>query len=225
MTVVSLRARPGLASNTKIQALLDSLNVAHAQWRERKVVQQSADVEQIAELVNKANLDHDDASPTPVLYGTVGNTGRFLGYTPMRIFNPFLASRLNNWRAVRLHISLIEEPMWGRFDGPRFVSALDICRTYAALGEERRYLGAEKAVGLFLAGVAFGGPKMYAVDDPISSLVLIVQDESTWVLEQLEELTKFHPIALTFATNLQRVWKTEGNYWTAMSTFNTEAEQ
>jgi hypothetical protein len=174
MAVVDLRARPGSASTAKQAELLDSLNSAYAQWRERKAVSQSADVEQIRELMNKANLDHDDAFRQTPKHDDAGtpNGGAFLSYTPMRTFDPFLASRLNNWRAVRLHIGLIEEPMWGRFDGPRFVCALDICRTYAALGDERRYLGAEKAVALYLAGIAFGGPKMYSVTIPFSSLVL-----------------------------------------------------
>jgi hypothetical protein len=173
MAVVDLRTRPGSASTAKQQELLDSLNSIHAQWRERKSVSQSADVEQIQELMTKANLDHDDASRQAPQQDDAGiSGGAFLGYTPMHIFDPFLASRLNNWRAVRLHIDLIEEPMWGRFDGPRFVCALDICRTYAALGEEQRYLGAEKAVGLYLAGIAFGGPKMYSVTILFSSLVL-----------------------------------------------------
>ena len=88
---------------------------------------------------------------------------KFLDYTPLRIFNPFFASRLNNWRAIRLHISLIREPMWGLYDGSRFVCAVDLCRTHAALGFERNFLGAEKSVGLYLAGVIFGGPSIYAV--------------------------------------------------------------
>ena len=162
MTVVDLRSRPGLASYAEMQQLLDSLNTAHAQWRNRKVVQQSDDVERLEELMNKANIDHDGASRQLQSPGTNVN-GAFLEYAPMRIFDPIFASRLNNWRAIRLHIGLIEEPMWGRYDGPQFVCALDLCRTYAALGDERRHLGAEKAVGLYLAGVAFGGPKMYSV--------------------------------------------------------------
>jgi len=42
------------------------------------------------------------------------------------------------------------------------------------------------------------------------------------VLEQLEELKRFHPIASTFANHLRRVWSLEGNYWTAISTLTTE---
>jgi len=52
---------------------------------------------------------------------------------------------------------------------------------------------------------------------------LIFEDESGWVLEQLEELRKFHPIASTLARNLKRVWDFEGDYWTAARTFVTEA--
>jgi len=170
MTIVDLRSRPGLTSYAEMRQLLDSLNAAHAQWRNRKVVRNSDDVERLQELMNEANIDRDGASEQLQSSGNTVN-GAFLGYTPMRILDPFFASRLNNWRAIRLHVSLIEEPMWGRYDGPQFVCALDLCRTYAALGEERRYLGAEKAVGLYLAGVAFGGPKMYAVCLPIQLMI------------------------------------------------------
>lgn len=98
---------------------------------------------------------------------------RFLSYTPVRIFDPFLASRLNNWRAIGLHISLILEPNWGLFNGGRFVCAVDLCRTHAALGAERNFLGAEKSVGLYLAGVVFGGPDMYAVRHMLSRLMTL----------------------------------------------------
>ena len=93
----------------------------------------------------------------------------FLDYTPVRIFNPFLASCLNNWRAIRLYIKLIEEPMWELYDGSGFVCAVDLCRTYGALGSERHFLGAEKSVGLYLAGVVFGGPTKYAVASPFNT--------------------------------------------------------
>jgi hypothetical protein len=104
----------------------------------------------------------------PVLAATAEGQGnnsssRFLSYAPVRIFDPFFASRLNNWRATQLLISLIQDPMWGLYNGIRFVCAVDLCRTHAALGEERNFLGAEKAVGLYLAGVVFGGPQMYEV--------------------------------------------------------------
>jgi hypothetical protein len=42
------------------------------------------------------------------------------------------------------------------------------------------------------------------------------------VLEKLEELKSFHPIASTFAANLKLVWNLEGNYWTAIKAINME---
>ena len=156
-TVNALRATPGSASERQIHRLLDDLTRAHHQWRERQVVRKGDDREQLNELMSKVPFDRDGTSPAN------GDTTSFLDYSPVRIFNPFLASRLNNWRAIRLYIRLIEEPMWGLYDGSRFVCAVDLCRTYAALGAERDFLGAEKSVGLYLAGVVFGGPSMYAV--------------------------------------------------------------
>lgn len=103
--------------------------------------------------------------PPPPALNRISPT-RFLTYSPVRIFDPFFASRLNNWRATQLLISLIQDPMWGLYNGTRFVCAVDLCRTHAALGEERNFLGAEKAVGLYLAGVVFGGPQMYEVGCP-----------------------------------------------------------
>ena len=105
-------------------------------------------------------------NPAPPPNPAASPSTRFLTYAPIRIFDPFFASRLNNWRATQLLISLIEDPMWGLYNGTRFVCAVDLCRTHAALGEERNFLGAEKAVGLYLAGVVFGGPQMYEVGFP-----------------------------------------------------------
>ena len=170
-TVNSLRSRPGSASESRIQRLMDALTKSHQQWRERRVVHKSDESERMSELFHKVNIDRDGSSKqqTTSPYSQSGTTeSGFLDYTPVRIFDPFYASRLNNWRAIRLHIDLIREPMWGLYDGSRFVCAVDLCRTHATLGAERNFLGAEKSVGLYLAGVIFGGPDMYAVHSRLS---------------------------------------------------------
>jgi len=92
--------------------------------------------------------------------------------------------------------------MWGLYDGSRFICAVDLCRTYAALGAERDFLGAEKSVGLYLAGVVFGGPSMYA-------------NESEWVVQQLEQMKRY-PIARRLGQNLRMIWEQKGNYWDAI---------
>ena len=166
ITVMDLRTRPGSATDNQIRRILDALAEAHHQWRERRVVKKSDETERVTELFHKVNVDRDGSSrqqtiSDPLNSGTTES--RFLDYTPVRIFDPFFASRLNNWRAIRLHMGLIRDPMWGVYDGSRFVCAVDLCRTHAALGSERNFLGAEKSVGLYLAGVVFGGPDMYTV--------------------------------------------------------------
>ena len=131
----------------------------HINNGENVVVHKSEETEQVSELFHKVNIDRDGSSrqqPTTAL--------RFLDYTPVRIFDPFFASRLNNWRAIRLHIHKSNTGAdVGLFDGSRFICAVDLCRTHAALESERNFLGAEKSVGLYLAGVVFGGPDMYDV--------------------------------------------------------------
>jgi hypothetical protein len=216
-TVHRLRSTLGAPSEPQVHQLLDNLADAHHQWRARRIVRKGDDNERRSELEHKVNIDRDGSSrqPTHGLDEKSGTTeSGFFDYTPVRIFNPFFASRLNNWRAIRLHISLIRDPMWGIYDGSRFVCALDLCRTYAALGAERNFLGAEKAVGLYLAGVVFGGPDMYTVS-PFPPF-LTIQKESQWVLEQLEEIRIYYPIALTLGRNLKRIWELKGNYWEAM---------
>jgi len=154
-----------------IKDKIDSLSTAHRKWRERSVVRRRDDEER--EKTLSLTSDLDNASLQSIIPGTLReghswtSESGFLDYTPMRIFDPFFASRLNNWRAIKLLISLIRNPEWAPYDGPRFVTALDLCRTHAALGDEKNFLGAEKAVGLFLAGIAFGGPDVYKVSFPL----------------------------------------------------------
>ena len=44
----------------------------------------------------------------------------------------------------------------------------------------------------------------------------MAQSESEWVLEQLEEIKIFYPIATTLSRNLKNVWNLKGNYWEAI---------
>ena len=164
--VHSLRSRRGSGFEIPIPQFIDALIEEHQQWRQRRVVRGTDQSEKMNEMMNKVNNDRDDTSqqqlPTAE-FDSVSTKTAFLSYTPLRIFNTFFANLLNNWRAIRLYIDLIQEPMWGVYDGTRFICAVDLCRTYAALGLEKNVLGAEKAVGLYLAGVVFGGPDMYLV--------------------------------------------------------------
>jgi hypothetical protein len=161
--VNELRARPGTVSENQIHRLMDSLTEAHQKWRELRVIRNRSENELAAEFYGKVNKSSSTRQfNTPDLQSGM-NQSCFLDYSPVQISAPVFASRLNNWRAIRIHLGLIRDPMWGLYDGSRFVCAVDLCRTHAALGSERNLLGAEKSVGLYLAGVVFGGPYMYAV--------------------------------------------------------------
>ena len=114
--------------------------------------------------------------------------------------------------------------MWGIHDTARIVCAVDLCRTHAALGVERNFLGAEKACGLYLAGVTFGGPEMYSVHVPLVKLTDMCQKESQWVLDQLQEMSPYYPIASTFRKNLKHIWKLKGNYWISIKAMSDDVE-
>jgi hypothetical protein len=160
-TVTSLRSRPGSASENEIHKLMNELSESHEQWRERRVVRKSDNTEIMNEHFRQININRDDTKF--ISHEFPLKSERFLKYHPVYICDPFFGSRLNNWRAIYLYINLIQEPMWGLHIGSRFMCAADLCRTHAALGNEQSFLGAEKAVGIYLAGLAFGGPEMYTV--------------------------------------------------------------
>jgi hypothetical protein len=166
-TVLQLRSE---GRDSEITPLLERLKEEHTLWRERPVVKISEESEQI-ELLMKFNIDTPSPSSNPASPPSLQGSS-FLSYPPMRVVDYFLGSRLNNWRAINLYLSLIEQPQWGAHDGTRILCAIDLCRTHAALGAERNFLGAEKSVGLYLAGVSFGGQQMYAVITTMSKLIL-----------------------------------------------------
>lgn len=150
-TILNLKSE----GNNEVSWLLNALKEEHQQWRQSQVVKKAEESEQI-ELLMKMKLGQEESKMTeevPV----------FLNYPLVQVIDCFLGSRMNNWRAISLYISLMEKPSWGIYDGVRFLCAVDLCRTHAALGAERNLLGAEKSVGLYLAGVTFGGPEMHSV--------------------------------------------------------------
>jgi hypothetical protein len=165
VTVYLLRNNLPAGTPTRESQIIESrdgLVDAHRQWRERPVVRRADDAERLAEVLKIQEL-HINDSPAANL-----NEGSFLGYEPLRISDFFLASRLHTWRAIQLYISLIDEPRWGMYDSSRVVCAVELCRIHAALGIERNFLGAEKACGLYLAGITWGGPDMYSVSISVS---------------------------------------------------------
>jgi hypothetical protein len=151
----------GPTTESQIRESRDGLIDAHRSWLERPIVRRADDAERLAEAIQRQKL-HTEESNNSRHPGPTDSEG-FLSYEPLKISDFFLASRLHTWRAIQLYMSLIEEPRWGVYDSSRVVCAVELCRIHAALGIERNFLGAEKACGLYLAGVTWGGPDMYSV--------------------------------------------------------------
>ena len=155
-------------SDVQLSDLLKPIIEAHHRWQQRLIVYQAKEFERTGELVSQ-HLASPNLESLPIIYSPLSISEkeatriRFLNHPPIIITDRFFAARLNNWRALGLYISLIQQPLWGKSNDNVIVDALNLCRTYAALGSENNFLDAEKAIGLYLAGVVFSGPEMYSV--------------------------------------------------------------
>jgi hypothetical protein len=137
-----LRREQSDQCSLQIQTWIQSLLLEHAQWCTRSIILQAEDLEQ---TVIQRSPRQDEVEAT------------FLDYPPLQIYNKFYSNLLNTWRAIYIFIDLIANPEIGPTTNPkRYSFAVDICRTYAALGKDDMFaIGKELAV--FLTGVAFGG--------------------------------------------------------------------
>lgn len=165
--------KPQEGIEIRIQKAVDLLLAGHRKWRRRTVVREADEMEQRGQLLsmftNRSTticpLDISSILPTsqPPSQKVEETQLQFLQYPPLTLTNSFYANLLNHYRSIEIYISLILRPMWETLDPWRFKCAIDLCRTHAALGEERNFLTTGKIWGLYLAGVTFGGPKLYPV--------------------------------------------------------------
>lgn len=163
----------------QIQQSVDELVDSHRQWKQRKIVLATEESEKRGELLKMQDPAKPESTPTtfPVDMSSVLPTTTpptestsppitFLQYRLVSLTNHFYANLLNHYRSIEIYLSLISRPMWGTLDPWRFQCAIDLCRTHAALGEERNFLTTGKIWGLWLSGVTFGGPELYPVSSP-----------------------------------------------------------
>jgi hypothetical protein len=129
------------------------------------IVRKADDIEKAIERFPRVHINNSNISSQSesLPEARLSGSSFFLNYPLMHVSDCFFANRLDNWRAIELYIGLIQQPMWGIHEDNRFMCAVDLCRTHAALGVEHNYVAAENAFGLYLAGVAFGGPDLYEV--------------------------------------------------------------
>ena len=190
-------------SEPDTQSWIEQLIQTHRRWREKFVVVKAVEIEHAGEI---SSLSRTLTTKT--------SEQTFLDHPPVHVTDFFFSSRLNHWRAIGLHLSLIREPRWGKAEDGVVVEAIDLCRTHAALGSDCDFLAAEHVTGLYLAGVIFGGPDMYSVPNQLTKTDY--QRESQWIIDELESRTDSIPITTTLVKNLNIVWTLKGNYWDTM---------
>lgn len=164
---------PQQETDRLIQSSVDELLTNHRKWRQRQVVREAEELERQGQLLATFTSTTNSGFPFDTILPTLQQTAppatpggtllQFLQYPPERLTNFFYANLLNHFRSIEIYISLIPKPMWGYPDPWRFQCAIDLCRTHAALGEERNFLTTGKIWGLYLAGITFGGHELYPV--------------------------------------------------------------
>jgi hypothetical protein len=142
------RAMNGRLSTDVMLELLD-LEIAHQNWTTLPIVSLAESFEQEAQRC-----------------AAIPGTQRFLHYDPIRINDRTYCRLLNYWRAIKIYMSLVEYPEIG--PGPvsssRMPIAIQICRTYAALGIRRPNGFRWDGWSLWFAAVAFGGNNHYPLE-------------------------------------------------------------
>lgn len=165
---------PSSTVELEIEACVQPLLQRHREWRDRPVVREAVERERNGQLIYELSsikntglpLDLSAILPTAQVPSEELSEDipmAFLDYSPMYLTNFFWNNLLNHWRSIEIYISLITTPDWGSCEPIRLASAVELCRTHAALGKERNFLTTGKIWGLHLAGIAFGGPDSYQV--------------------------------------------------------------
>lgn len=247
----------------QIQQSVKKLMETHRQWKQRKIVEEAEEMEKKGELFKMMNptaqsnstpfatfpLDMSailpSTNPRPSSDSPTSPSLAFLQYPQVTLINHFYANLLNHYRSIEIYLTLITRPNWGTLEPTRFQCAIELCRTHAALGEERNFLTTGKIWGLWLCGITFGGPELYPVLPPSSpsfppplppqfrvlhlstlgGFGANVQRESQWVLDRLEDIGTFFYAASLTAKMLRIMWRIKGNYWDSTSKIHFAREE
>lgn len=139
-----LRQSKGKDAESQIKIWVAALLQEHEQWSQLKIV---LEADRLEKSLNAEPLNIDTAHT-------------FLDYAPLRICNPIYRNMLNCWHAIYIWIDLIASPNIGpgSKSSTRFRYAVEISRTYAALGKGAM-LTPSAGYTFLMTGVAFGGKR------------------------------------------------------------------
>jgi hypothetical protein len=170
----------------EILTAVEELEEQNRSWKNRSVVLMAENYEQTAQYIQSVD------------------SSVFHDYPPLNIINPLYANLLNSSRATGIYISLIAYPVIGPGPNPqRFLDAVEICRTFAALGEDKSHAAASKIWIMFLAGVAFGGLRRSP-------------GEAKWILWKVEDVLKMFPLMKDAVRAYKTLWDADGDFWDEM---------
>lgn len=184
----AIRQSDGYSPNheQEILSVVDKLEEENREWKRRLVVMMAENYEQTAQYIQ-----------------SVDSLG-FGDYPPLVVLNPLYANLLNSSRATGIYISLIAYPVIGPGPNPqRFLDAVEICRTLAALGEDKPHAAASKIWIMFLAGVAFGGLRRSP-------------GEAKWILWKVGDVLKMFPLMKDAVKAYEKLWDADGDFWDEM---------
>jgi hypothetical protein len=173
----------------KVRLEYEKLIQRYQAWKQRDLIIKQDQIERYAQISIPESVD-------PFL--------RFLWHEHLNIQNTYYAKILNQWRAGRLQASLVLHPIpgpQGPHDSTRFQTAVEICRTHAALGG----LGFAGPAwqSLFYAGLAFGGDRNYP-------------KECDWILERLRGIAETFPIISPLVERMPGAWNADVVHWNVL---------
>jgi hypothetical protein len=181
--VRALRCTSSPRIEATVLSLVGLLEGELANWRQRAVVRTAEWAEQ--NIIRRDSLI---------------STRLFLEYPVYHVSDSFFANLLNAWRAMSIYISLILDPTIGPSCQYRFDLAVDICRVFATLAEDRSNSASSKVWILFLAGVAFGGPNRSP-------------GEAKWIVDKAIEIMETIPVFSAAFSAHQVLWSSDGDFW------------
>jgi len=144
------------------------------QWKAREVLINQEINEEFTQLINLSS----ETVP------------RFLHHDPLSIQDRFYAKLVNQWRAAQIYASRILS-----FPPNLSASAIDICRTHAALGQ-----------------AAFNGPQWECL---FHAGTVLGPLERSWILEQCKAIAAKMTVLVPLVRNMEKVWQEYRGDWNA----------
>lgn len=185
----TMRCDPELKVTTllrKVDHVVGILETESRNWVNRPIIQKTAQQE----------LTAHDIEPS---FSHSPDVAQFLSYPPLRILNVFYANLLNYWRALQIYISFIGNPTIGPSNPSRLDHAIEICRTWVALGSNKTQSEAGIVWIMFLVGATFGGKRSPALGG--------------WIKQRLKVMAKRLPIVKNGVELYGELFEIEGDFW------------